>query len=253
MTREILRLLPHFLIASVSGVLIAYPLELQLFASAIDRYVASSRANEVQAINERLAGLQEQLSTIEREAQRAEIVATEKLNAYLRELQGREASGVPGMGPAATVKRQAYEEAQREMRRVTTLASARIPELAAEAATLRYRRNELLEKGSAPPRELLARTQVFAALREADRAAAWSARLLTLIIVVIHLLPLLVKFFGRAGPYEYIAESELGNVNAQRIRDLDESSESIAGVMQRAFADALDESALNPRRQRIGT
>lgn len=241
--------LPRVILALVVGILIAYPIQLRIFTPEIEQYAQISRTRDLQVIDKKVAGLQEQLSALELQAVRADRDVAEKLNEYLGEIQESEGSVVRGLGPQFRAKQQRYEDAVQDSRQLKARIYGQMRELSGEVAILQHRRSEMLDRR---PMSFLARTEAFTALRKQDDAAVWASGLLTALIVLVQIMPLMAKLLRSPGLYDYVVEPELHEAAEQRIPDLARRSESMTRVMQSALADALDESRLNPKRQGIG-
>lgn len=241
-TAKLLQIAPRVLLTALLGLMIAYPFELVLFANEIDRKTQNAAA--IGDIDEQNAALEADTKSLRDQLQSAAADVNEKFNSYLNEVRGL--NGHIGIGPAAMIKRQVYEQAESELKQQQTQLEAQIRANSVRVAELQSRKDQLLRSRSDRPTSFIARAEALAVLRRENSAVRRIHYLLWGFFILIGITPILLKLLAPTDLYEYVVDHEHDHLAIQQMRQLDERTEKTAEMMQRAFAAALDESVLNP-------
>jgi hypothetical protein len=242
-TRRFTRIMPRFVLSALFALLTGTCVTIGIFRQELDRFNREMPDHAVRRIDEQLAAYKVEIPALERRLVDAETRVNDALQEYLEEVDGT-ASGLAGMGPVAELKRQRYEEAEAELRRLRPLLTDQIQSKTASAAAISSRRDELLAQTNST--DLLARLSALRALSKQEPAVNIARFGITVLLFLLSSSPFLIKLLELRSSYDQLAEIE---VDALRVPPPQESAEvkRINEATQNAFGLALEQSELNPK------
>lgn len=224
---ELVQATPRLLMALLTGICLAAPLELRILKPEIDAVLMERQAEYLEQRNgaseekfgidlDRVTALRdaelEKITTIEAELENRRVEILNKRTALEDEIAGRVGSGRAGEGPAARAQRDNLDALQRELDRDRERRGSEIEALKAKVEGYNQELEELrgrLDAEKARNEKLAASYDGLSVrIQIAEEEAPTIVWFLRALLVFVEVAPILFKLQLARGPYVYMKKNE---------------------------------------------
>jgi Domain of unknown function (DUF4407) len=224
----------RLILALFIGLVISRPLELRLFDKEINNQIITDTHIEVQSNNKNIdvqygtitKTIQDEIKKLEARRDSINIRLKHLETSYIQESDGTGGSGNRGFKKIATIKKDAFDAAQKEsqpeLQRISNELISKTTELSdiqKKIKDSKISEAKTFEENAG----FLAKNKALSNLIAKNDGVYWTALLITLLIIIIEILPILSKLIIQIGPYDVA----IGRMDKEKMSILEDGLEEI--------------------------
>ena len=249
-TEQLLKALPRFIMSIMISVVISIPLQLALFQKEIQQQIYQEQSAPIEEIKQKIAVKEAEISSLNERLEFESNRLNKLSDAYIAELEGKVGTGGTGKmgaGPVYRERLNQYKQAEEEFRARKAEIDRELSQKTSELAILKNQQEKLYQVLQNSQSSLLSKANALSNLVKSDHRIALFYYSILLLIILVDASPILAKLLTPRGPYDdmesFVSRSSKGK-SPQPAYEIDEE-------LQKVFNQALDDSLLNPRQEKL--
>jgi hypothetical protein len=243
--RAFLQSLPRLIMIIGTSIVLSITLSLGVFRKDVSAYLRDQRDTSVRETEGLLAARQSDITQLNRQLRDAESLAQVSFDAYVDEISGTGTSRTRGVGPVARLKKERYEQAQAELRRLRPELYNAIRTNQVEIAKLTERRQALLRQPVTV--DILSQLGALKHLSNQHGIVLATQLLIFILLFLIDSAPFWMRLLRPDNIVDQITRLEEAAFTVNLSPAVSSATEKIDLALQSAFVEALDRSDLNPK------
>jgi hypothetical protein len=249
-TEQLLKALPRLILAILIGIVISTPIQVAFFQKEIQQQIYQEQSGPIEEIKQKIAVEEAEISSLN-ERLKFESNRLNKLSdAYIAEIEGtlREGStGRTGLGPAYHERLIQYKQAEEEFRSRKDEIDGKLTQKTAELAVLKNQEGNLNQVLQASQSSFFSKMKALSELAKSVRGIALASYFIMFIMILLAANPVLIKLMTPRGPYDDMVRFASSSLKGESPLPADEVDTEV----QKALNQALDNSLLNPRQEKL--
>jgi hypothetical protein len=249
-TEQLIKALPRLIMAVIMGIVISMPLQLVLFQKEIQQQIYQGQSDPIEEIKQKIAVKAAEISNLNGRLEFESNRLNKLSDAYIAELEGRigtGGTGKTGAGPVYRERLNQYRQAEEELRARKAEIDRELIQKTSELAILKNQEEKLNQVLQNSQSSLISKVNALSNLVKSDRRITLTYYSILFLIILLNASPVLVKLLTRRGPYDdmenFASRSSEGKLPLP--------DHEIDAELQRVFNQALDDSLLNPRQEKL--